>query len=243
LKILSLDSTAKVASAAVCEDEKMLSSFTCKNALSHSELLLPMAIEAMKEAGTSIDEIGLFTCTVGPGSFTGVRIGTAVIKGLAFGRSIPCVPVSTLESLAENLFPLDGIYCPLMDARRDQVYNALFEARDGLLTRLCEDRAISLSELEKELTEKYSDRKIRFSGDGYEVAMRFFENSALKIEKTPYTLIEQNAVSTAVCAYRKYLSGDFVSDSEFFPTYLRMPSAERERLEKLNQTENKKEGK
>ena len=94
-----------------------------------------------------------------------------------------------------------------------------------------------------ELTEKYADKKIRFSGDGYEVAHRFFENSALKIEKTPYSLIEQNAVSTAVCAYRKYLSGDFVSDSEFFPTYLRMPSAERERLEKLNQTENKKEGK
>ncbi len=238
MKILSLDSTAKIASAAVCENEKMLSSFTVENTLSHSELLLPMAIEAMKESSVSIDDIELFTCTVGPGSFTGVRIGTAVIKGLAFGRNIPCVPVSTLESLAQNLFPLDGIYCPLMDARRNQVYNALFECKDGILTRLTEDRAISLSDLSSELKDKYSDKKIRFSGDGYNVALKHFENSDLNIEETPYSLIGQNAVSTAICAYRKYLSGEFVSDAEFFPTYLRMPSAERERLERLNQTEN-----
>lgn len=238
MKILSLDSTAKIASAAVCENEKMLSSFTVENTLSHSELLLPMAIEAMKEASVSIDDIELFTCTVGPGSFTGVRIGAAVIKGLAFGRGIPCAPVSTLESLAQNLFPLDGIYCPLMDARRNQVYNALFESKDGALTRLCEDRAISLSELEAELKEKYADKKIRFSGDGYNVAMKFFEGSDLKIAETPYSLIGQNAVSTAICAYRSFKAGKYVTDAEFAPTYLRMPSAERERLEKLNKTEN-----
>ena len=233
LKILSLDSTAKVACAAVCENEKMLSSFVCHNALSHSELLLPMAEQAMIQAGVGIDDIELFTCTVGPGSFTGVRIGAAVIKGLSFGRKAPCVPVSTLHSLARNLFGLEGIYCPLMDARRNQVYNALFEYKEGSLVRLTEYRAISLEELAKELCENYSDRKIYLSGDGYEIAKKFLSAYSLSIQETPSALINQNAVSTAVCAYELFKRGDSVDDLTFAPTYLRMTSAERERLERL----------
>lgn len=234
MKILSLDSTAKVACACVCEDKKMLSSFVCRNALSHSELLLPIAEAAIKQAGLSIDDIELFTCTVGPGSFTGVRIGAAVIKGLSFGRNVPCVPVSTLESLAQNLFSLDGIYCPVMDARRNQVYNALFECENGKLRRLTEDRAISLLDLAAELEEKYKDKPIRLSGDGYEIAKEFLKNYSLTVPETPYNLIDQSAISTAICAYEIAKNGTCVSDTAFSPTYLRMPSAERERLEKLN---------
>lgn len=235
MKILSLDSTAKVACAAVCENEKMLSSFVCHNALSHSELLLPMAEQAMRQAGVKIDDIELFTCTVGPGSFTGVRIGSAVIKGLSFGRNVPCVPVSTLHSLAQNLFGLDGIYCPLMDARRNQVYNALFEYKDGALVRLTEDRAVSLQELADELCEKYSDKKIYLSGDGYDIAKKFLASYPLQIQETPVSLINQNAVSTAICAYEIFKNGGALDDISFAPTYLRMPSAERERLERLKE--------
>lgn len=235
MKILALDSTAKVACAAVCENEKMLSSFVCHNALSHSELLLPMAEQAMRQAGVKIDDIELFTCAVGPGSFTGVRIGVAVIKGLSFGRGVPCAPVSTLHSLAQNLFPLDGIYCPVMDARRNQVYNALFERKDGALVRLTDDRAISLQELSKELCEKYQDRKIYLSGDGYEIAKAFLSDFPLSIQETPVSLINQNAHSTAICAYEIFKNGGALDDVSFATTYLRMPSAERERLEKEKQ--------
>ena len=233
MKILALDSTAKVASVAVCDGEKTLATFTCNNGLTHSEILLPMAEDCLKRAGISLSDIELFACNAGPGSFTGVRIGAAVIKGLAFGRSIPCVAVSTLESLAENLFPLDGIYCPVMDARRNQVYNALFEVKDGKLKRLTEDRAISLSELGDELKRDYKGCAVYLSGDGYDLSKRYLCDRDIDIKETPTSLINQDAVSIAKCAQRAHEDGRISTDTSLSPTYLRMPSAERERLERL----------
>ncbi len=233
MKILALDSTAKVASVAICDGEKTLATFTCDNGLTHSEILLPMAEDCLKRAGVSLSQIELFACNAGPGSFTGVRIGAAVIKGLAFGKNIPCVPVSTLESLAENLFPLDGIYCPLMDARRNQVYNAIFTVKDGKLERLTEDRAISLSELAEELENNYKNETIYLSGDGYDIAKKYLSTKDIKIKETPASLVNQNAVSIAKCAKRAYESGIAATDTSLSPTYLRMPSAERERLERI----------
>ncbi len=236
MKIIALDSTARVASAAVCDGERMLARFTCNNGLTHSEILLPMIEDCLKRSGVSLSDIELFTCNAGPGSFTGVRIGAAVIKGLAFGKSVPCIPVSTLESLAQNLYPLDGIYCPVMDARRNQVYNALFTCQDGELKRLTEDRAISLEELARELARDYRGYPIYLSGDGYEVAKRYLCNCDINLMTTPFGLIDQDAVSTAICALRRYNSGDRTTDASLSPTYLRMPSAERERLERLEKS-------
>ena len=233
MKILALDSTAKVASVAICDGEKTLATFTCNNGLTHSEILLPMVEDCLARAGVSLSDIELFACNAGPGSFTGVRIGAAVIKGLAFGKNIPCVPVSTLESLAENLFPLDGIYCPLMDARRNQVYNALFAVRDGKLTRLTEDRAISLSELGDELENNYRSTPVYLSGDGYDIAKKYLSTRDITIKETPAALINQDAVSIAKCSKRAHEDGVSATDTSLSPTYLRMPSAERERLERL----------
>ena len=126
MKILAFDSTAKAASVAVCEDGRLLGLYTIDNGLTQSELLLPMAGNLLGSLKLSFSDIELLAAAVGPGSFTGVRIGVSLVKGIAFGRNIPCVPVSTLEALAENISTLRGILVPVMDARRGQLYTAIF---------------------------------------------------------------------------------------------------------------------
>jgi tRNA threonylcarbamoyladenosine biosynthesis protein TsaB len=231
--ILAFDSTAAIASVAVHNSEKMLGEYRIDNGLTQSELLLPMADSLLKSLRMDYSEIGLVTCTVGPGSFTGVRIGAAVVKGLAFGKDIPCVEVSTLEALAENLVPLRGVYAPCMDARRGQVYNALFGYENGEMKRLTPDRAIAIDELGEEL-KKYGE-PIYISGDGYGNVKHRLDELGVKTEDTPEWLILQNAASVARVALRLYRDGKAVSDKELAPTYLRLPQAERERLERLGQ--------
>lgn len=234
MKILAFDSTAKVASVAVCEDDRALAAFHADAGLTHSEILLPMAEQALAAAHLTVDDIELFACTVGPGSFTGVRIGVATVKGLAFGRNIPCVAVSTTEALAQNLVGLGGLFVPCMDARRGQVYCAIFRDDGGVPRRITEDRAMAIDELVEELKE-YSGT-IRLCGDGCAAVRDAAEREALAIQSTPRLLIAQNAVSCAAVAYRKALCGETVDDRSLLPTYLRLPQAERERLERMRTT-------
>lgn len=233
MKILAFDGTAKAASVAVCENEKPLAYYTVDNGLTQSELLLPMAENLLSSLKMSFSDIDIFATSVGPGSFTGVRIGVSLIKGLAFGRKAPCVAVSTLEALAENLVPLRGVLVPCMDARRNQVYSATFRCDGEKIERLTEDRAISLDELAEELLA--FDEPIYLSGDGYSVARRALLAKGVKLSETPELLILENGVSVAKVAYKMYVRGEFVTDTELSPTYLRLPQAERERLEKLSQ--------
>ena len=228
MKILALDSTAVVASTAICEDERLVALYTVNNGNTHSETLLPMVEAVMKDSKTNIDEIGLFVSSNGPGSFTGVRIGSATIKGLAFGRNLPCVDVSTLEALAFNLRGFEGILCPVMNARRNQVYNALFRFTNGELVRLTPDRAISIDELEAELSQ--IGEKVWLSGDGYDITVKGFKT--LSVEFTPEVLRYQNAYSVARCGLAAYERGEAKTDLTVAPTYLRPSQAERERNEK-----------
>lgn len=230
--ILAFDGTAKAASVAVSDGDKLLGCYTIDNGLTQSELLLPMAENLLQSLKLSFSDVKLYATSVGPGSFTGVRIGVSLVKGLAFGKNIPCIPISTLEALAENLSPINAIIVPCMDARRGQVYSATFRADGKSITRLTEDRAISLTDLAEELKEMEGD--IYLCGDGYRVAMNALCTAGLKLSDTPELLICQNAGSVARVAYRKYLNGETVSDSELSPLYLRMPQAERERLERQN---------
>ena len=230
---LAFDSTAKAASVAVCDGEKLLALYNIDNGLTQSELLLPMAENTLKSLNLSFSDVELLACAVGPGSFTGVRIGVALVKGIAFGRNIPCIEVSTLDELAENLRGLSGIIVPCMDARRQQVYTATYRGRDGDLEKLTEDRAMAISELAEEL--RAYDEPIYLSGDGYAVAKRGLEAAGIKVEATPELLITENAYSVARIAVRKYEKGEYTTDLEIAPTYLRMPQAERERLERLAQ--------
>lgn len=235
MKILALDSTAKAGSAAVYADGETLAYFVNEAGRTHSEKLLPMALSALSAAGMTPEEVEAFAVTTGPGSFTGVRIGVATVKGLAFGRDVRCVGVSTLEALAENLVPLPDLYCPVMDARRGEVYNALFTLREGTLTRLCPDRAIPVEALAAELT-AYAHAPIRLCGDGARQVYHALYDR-LPVVLPPAALEAENAASVARCAARILLAGGGVSDRDLAPTYLRLPQAERERLEREKTTQ------
>ena len=233
MKILALDSTALTATVALCEDTRLIGLYTLNSGSTQSETLLPMVESLMKLMGWEIKDIDLFACSRGPGSFTGVRIGAATIKGLAFGTGKPCIGVSTLEALAHTMIGLgvngDSIFCPVMNARRGQVYNALFRLSEGKLIRLCEDRALAITELQQELA-AYSE-PIYLNGDGYDITLANLQHPALA--STPELLRYQNAYSVAMVALAEYQNGTNTTDAELSPSYLRLPQAERERNERL----------
>lgn len=238
MKILAIDSTAKVCTAALCEDE-VLCALKSENAgMTHSETLLPMIESILSEANLSVADIDVFALSKGPGSFTGVRIGAATVKGLCFGRDRACVGVSSLEALAYNYIDGDGIVVSAMDARRDQVYCAIFRVSGRAVERLCDDMAISLTEL-CEKCSGFSGERIYISGDGAKLAYnRLKENESLTLVYDEERA-QQNAYSVALCAYKAYMNGEGVSDSDLRPSYLRLAQAERERLERLQNEKNK----
>ncbi len=230
MNMLALDSTACTASVCITAGETLVAEFTVNTQNTHSETLLPMVEAALSAAGMTIDDVDAFACSAGPGSFTGVRIGTATVKGLAFGRNKPCIGVSALEALAYNLTAVSGIVCPVMNARRAQVYTALFRAEDGVLTRLGEDDAIPLTALEEALS-KY-DLPVYFTGDGYDLTESITHPNK---KETPERLRYATAYGVAKAALRVLAEapdGTF-TDAALAPTYLRLPQAERERLERL----------
>ena len=224
--IASLDSTAVTASACVAEinDGKLVtySLFTVKNKLTHSEILLPLLENALKQYGADIKDIDLFAVSAGPGSFTGVRIGASTVKGLAFAKNTPCVAVSSLEAMARNVGR--GIICPVMDARRDQFYTAIFDGK----TRLTEDEALSFEDIKERLSQYQS---VTVCGDGMEKLLSLCGDSG-NLFPASYACADQNALSVALCGYDKFVQGGSVSAKELQPVYLRMPQAEREKLER-----------
>lgn len=233
MKILAVDSTAVTASVAVTENERLLAEYTVLNGNTHSETLLPMVESALKTLGLTIKDIDLFACSEGPGSFTGVRIGAATIKGLAFAQEKPCVGVSTLKALAYNLVGYSGLICPVMNARRSQVYTALFESDGERLTRLMDDSALPISELDTILSQKRVP--VRFCGDGYDITIP--ELKLCRYTPIPERLRPQSAYSVAMAAMEKYRAEGGVSDRELVSTYLRPCQAERELNEKMKNKE------
>ena len=232
MHILALDSTSVTAAAAVTRDETTLAAAQANNGLTHSEILLPMAEEVLRDAGLTFSDIDLYAVTAGPGSFTGVRIGVATVKGLAFGRGKPCVGVSVMDALAEGLSPLPGIYVGVMDARRSQVYCGIFTRRNGALLRLAPDRAISLAQLSEELR-AFENQPIRLAGDGYDLAYRALTDARFpNLTETPHALRAPNGAAVARCAYRAAQAGLTECDADLRPVYLRLPQAERDLLAK-----------
>ncbi len=232
--ILALDSTAQVGSVALCEDERLIAEYTINTGHTHSETLLPMVESVLKITGYTVDDVDLFVCTAGPGSFTGVRIGAATVKGIAFGKGKPCIGVSTLEALALNGVAQEGILCPAMNARRQQVYNALFDCDGKALTRLCDDRALAIAELGRELTEKYPDRPVYLMGDGAKLVYDALADiPGERLVMLPERLIHQSGYNTALCGLKLYREGVRTTDFELVPVYLRPSQAERVRMEKL----------
>ncbi|MBE6687079.1 MAG: tRNA (adenosine(37)-N6)-threonylcarbamoyltransferase complex dimerization subunit type 1 TsaB [Ruminococcaceae bacterium] len=228
MKILAIDSTAVAASAAIIDDNKILAELTVNNGHTHSETLLPLVEKALYAASLDIDSIDLFAVSAGPGSFTGVRIGISLIKGLCFKKNKPIAGVSSLEALSYNLKGFEGIACPVMDARRNQVYTAIFQNGQ----RMTDDMLIPVSELEDMLKEY--NTPIRFTGDGYDLALNSI--SLPYVTETPVRLRLQSAVSVALCAKNNYEQNkNIFTDSEVQPIYLRASQAERERNERIKE--------
>lgn len=220
--LLSMDSSAVTASVALTDGDEIIKSEFVNSGLTHSETLLPMITRVMD--GHKYSKLDGIAITAGPGSFTGVRIGVATVKGLAFNDNIPCYSVSTLEAIAYNFVDKNAVVCAVMDARRMQFYNALFRVQNGKVERLCDDRAISIEDLRNEL--KQYD-KVIIAGDGAKLCFQniILENCTLADEDRIY----QNAVGVAKAAQNK----NAISPKALMPVYLRQSQAERELKLKL----------
>ncbi len=223
---LALECSAKSASAALVKDGQLLAQYYQHSGLTHSRTLLPMVENILSNTELTLDDITCIAVSHGPGSFTGLRIGISTVKGLCWGKDIPCRGVSTLEAMAYNLVHHTGLICCVMDARRNQVYNALFLSDGKKLTRLCDDRAISTAELDTELS-GYG-KKTFLVGDGTDLCSRELKYQNLVLP--PQQLKMQSAYGVAMAAAA---DGDYCSASELTPSYLRLSQAERERMERL----------
>lgn len=224
--ILAIDTTAKLAAAALLDGEKLLVKDARAGAGAHSASLLPMIAELLARAGIAPDEIELYAASAGPGSFTGVRIGAATLKGLAFDKACPAVEVSALEALAYNLRSTDCTACALMDARRGQFYTARFRCGGGKVERLTPDEAKSGAEIALACA---GIDTLCLVGDGAEAALPFFGGApALAPEACRYA----DGESVGLAALAMYKAGKATDAASFKPIYLRLPQAERERIEK-----------
>jgi tRNA threonylcarbamoyladenosine biosynthesis protein TsaB len=227
MKILGIESSAKAASVALTEDGKLISQYFQASGLTHSRTLLAMAEDLLKNLDMAMTDIDTVAVAIGPGSFTGIRIGTAAAKGLAWGADKPAAGVSTLEAMAYHLCDReDVIICPVMDARRGQVYNAKFTAKDGELTRLCPDRAVSADVLIEEA--KAGDRPYMLVGDGAELCYGKFTDAGVPVRLAPEHLRLQSAWGVCKAAEKAELT----EPDKLTPNYLRLSQAERERLER-----------
>ena len=229
MKLLALESSAKAASCAVFAGGELLASAWQAAGLTHSRTLLPMVEDMLRNCGLAASDMDAFAVAAGPGSFTGLRIGVSAVKGLAWGLEKPCIPVSTLEAMAWPLAHLEGNIVCAMDARRQQIYNAVFLAEGGELKRLREDRAISLEEAAADLAEL--DGPTCLVGDGARLCLDFFPGRGIPCRPAPGHLRLQRAVGVGLAAQRLW-PRNAVSAQELTPAYLRLSQAERERLER-----------
>lgn len=227
MKLLALESSAKAASCAVLSDGEPLASAWQATGLTHSRTLLPMAADMLENSGLSLSDMDAVAVAAGPGSFTGLRIGIAAAKGLAWGAEKPCVGVSTLEAMAWPLSHLGGILVCAMDARRQQIYNSVFRCENGVLVRLREDRAISLEDAAADL--RGLEGPMTVVGDGAALCHDYLLSAGIPCDLAPAHLRLQSAVGVGMAAWRIWPQGA-VSPQDLRHNYLRLSQAERERL-------------
>ncbi len=228
MKILAIETSAKSVSAAVVENGVPLASAYQNMGLTHSRTLMPLVDGMLSAAGLRVQDMDLLAAANGPGSFTGLRIGVSALKGLAWALEKPCCGVSTLAAMARNLAHMEGLIICAMDARRNQVYNALFLAQDGVLTRQCPDRAIGLAELAEEIKNRPEPKFV--VGDGAGLCYNHLLEQDVPCRMAPPQLVMQNAVGVALAAEEMAAAGQVTTARDLVPVYLRLSQAERERL-------------
>ena len=229
MKILALDTTGNVSSVALIDDEKLIGEYTINYKMTHSQTIMPMIDEIVKMTELDLKDIDYIACSQGPGSFTGLRIGAATAKGLALGLNKKIVPVPTLDALAYNIFETDKIICPIMDARRSQVYTALYMWNDGVLENITGHMATTIDDIIARADE--FEMGVIFLGDGVPVhkeKLSKYDNFIL----APQSLNMQKASTVASLGFQIAKEDGAIDGSEFTPIYLRKPQAERELLEK-----------
>ncbi|MCD8145251.1 MAG: tRNA (adenosine(37)-N6)-threonylcarbamoyltransferase complex dimerization subunit type 1 TsaB [Oscillospiraceae bacterium] len=230
MKLLALESSAVAASCCICVDGQLLAQSFQNNGLTHSRTLLPMVTAMLENCGLTLAEMDGIAVAAGPGSFTGLRIGVSAAKGLAWAENKPVYGVSTLEAMAWNPGLESGLICCAMDARRKQVYNALFQAECGVPVRLTEDRAIAVAELLQD--ERLIRQPVTLVGDGARLCWQAGQENGLAWRLAPEHLLHQSAWGVAKAALKKIEAGETGSAADLVPNYLRLSQAERERLEK-----------
>lgn len=231
MKILALDSSGLVASVAVVEDDNLLAEYTVNYKKTHSQTLLPMLDEIAKMIELDLETIDAIAVSAGPGSFTGLRIGSATAKGLGLALKKPLIAVPTVDALAYNLYDANGIICPMMDARRKQVYTGLYRFSNHKLETISEQKAISVEELIEELN--VQKEPVTFLGDGVSVYQEILkEKMEVPYTFAPVHMNKQRAGAVAVLAQRYYKEGNIQKAAQHQPEYLRVSQAERERAER-----------
>ena len=228
MKILAIDSSATAASAALCEDEELIAQTFQHSGLTHSRTLLPMVLTMLEQCGAGLEGVDLIAVAAGPGSFTGLRIGVSTAKGLAWPGNKPCAGVSTLEAMAWSLAHTGAIVVPVMDARRGQLYNALFRGTGEGLERLAPDRAIAADDLAAELAALPGPKVL--VGDGALLARRLLGERGLELTVAPPHLRLQSAWGVARGALELARRGELTDAAGLAPVYHRLSQAERERL-------------
>lgn len=228
MKLLALESSAAAASAAVCEDETLIAQSFQNSGLTHSRTLMPMVESLLVNCGLTLAEMEVIAVAAGPGSFTGLRIGVAAAKGLAWPGDKPCAGVSTLEAMAWGVAHMGGEICAVMDARRKQVYNARFVVINGTPVRLTPDRAIGLDELRCELEQDKKEQII--VGDGAALCYNELTGHGLPVRLSPPHLRFQTAWGVARAALELARKGGLTTAGTLTPVYHRLSQAERERL-------------
>ncbi|MBE6924623.1 MAG: tRNA (adenosine(37)-N6)-threonylcarbamoyltransferase complex dimerization subunit type 1 TsaB [Ruminococcaceae bacterium] len=224
--LLCFETSAKAASVALFEGDTLLGESYQLTALTHSQTLMVMAQDLIRQCQRKPEDVTTVAVAAGPGSFTGVRIGVAAAKGFAWGAELPCYGVSTLEAMALGLGIHEGVICAAMDARRSQVYNGLFQVKNGEVSRICEDRAISLEDLATELKDIH--QPVYLVGDGAALCHRMIPGLILP----PQWRQHQRAVGVGLAALKKIAAGESGDSAALVPNYLRLSQAERERLER-----------
>lgn len=239
MKIIALDSSGLVASAAVIEDQILIAEYNIQYKKTHSQTLLPMLDELRKMVELDLDTIDAIALAKGPGSFTGLRIGSATAKGLGFAMNKPILEIPTLDGLACNLYGTDKLICPIMDARRNQVYTGIYEfvkkeetPVSYKLSSLLSQCAVSIEEIAEHCNS--FDREVIFLGDGVPV----FEEKLAELMKVPYGFApahmnRQRAAAFGILAADYYKEGKMVKAADHVPEYLRLSQAERQKREKL----------
>ncbi len=236
MKILALDSSGMAASVAVVEDENMLAEYTVNYKKTHSQTLLPMLDAAVQMIQLKLDTIDAIAVASGPGSFTGLRIGSATAKGLGLALDKPIIGVPTTQALAYNLYGAGGVVCPIMDARRNQVYTGIYGFENGHLEILEDQMAVDIYQVIEKLNAL--KQQVIFTGDGISVYQEVIDqNIQVPAEYAPAHLNRQRASAVAALAMEYLKAGRVQTAAEHRPEYLRMSQAERERQERLAQKE------